>query len=73
MPLMGMHGGWTKRHHRGGARVEQMPEFGIRAAARGRDGYDGCVLEGGTIDAMAEQIVAGADRSATCSRTSARR
>ncbi len=43
-----------------GARADQMPEIGVSgqplADVRGREG---CVLEGGTIDAMAEQIVAG--------------
>ena len=39
-----------------------MPEFGISGQPLADvTGYDGCVLEGGTIDAMAEQIVAGAD------------
>jgi xylulokinase len=45
-----------------GARPEQMPEIGISgqplAEVRGRPG---CVLEGGTIDAMGEQLVAGSD------------
>lgn len=42
-----------------GARVEQMPTLvpGGRAAAEVR-GLEGCVLEGGTIDAMGEQVVA---------------
>ena len=45
-----------------GARVEQMPELGISGQPLGEvTGHAGCVLEGGTIDAMAEQIVAGAD------------
>jgi xylulokinase len=45
-----------------GASAEQMPNIAISGTAvaevRGRPG---CVLEGGTIDAMAEQLVAGAD------------
>jgi xylulokinase len=45
-----------------GARAEQMPRIGVSGTAladvRGRPG---CVLEGGTIDAMGEQLVAGAD------------
>ncbi len=45
-----------------GARPEQMPEIGVsgHALAEVRGRAD-CVLEGGTIDAMAEQIVAGCD------------
>lgn len=45
-----------------GARVEQMPTIAVsgQPVAQVR-GYDGCVLEAGTIDAMGEQIVAGAD------------
>jgi xylulokinase len=45
-----------------GARVEQMPKIAVsgQAVAEVR-GYDNCVLEAGTIDAMGEQIVAGAD------------
>jgi xylulokinase len=63
MPLMGMHGGWDEALiNAAGARVEQMPEFGISGQPLADvTGYEGCVLEGGTIDAMAEQIVAGAD------------
>ncbi len=45
-----------------GARPDQMPTIGPTgqplAEVRGRPG---CVLEGGTIDAMAEQLVAGSD------------
>ena len=45
-----------------GARVEQLPEIGVSGHPLAEvDGYDDCVLEGGTIDAMGEQIVAGAD------------
>jgi xylulokinase len=45
-----------------GARAEQMPEIGVSGQALADvRGHDGCVLEGGTIDAMAEQIVAGCD------------
>jgi xylulokinase len=45
-----------------GARVDQMPAIAVsgQPVAEVR-GYDDCVLEAGTIDAMAEQIVAGAD------------
>jgi xylulokinase len=45
-----------------GARAEQMPSIGVsgRALADVR-GPANCVLEGGTIDAMGEQIVAGCD------------
>ena len=45
-----------------GVRVDQMPSIGVSgqplAEIRGRRN---CVLEGGTVDAMAEQIVAGCD------------
>ena len=61
-PLVG-RGGWqADLVEEAGARVEQMPEIAVsgRPVAEVR-GYDGCVLEAGTIDAMAEQIVAGAD------------
>jgi xylulokinase len=45
-----------------GARVDQLPEIVPSGRAAGAvDGLDGCVLEGGTIDAMGEQLVAGAD------------
>lgn len=46
-----------------GARVEQLPRIAVsgRAVAEVRD-VPGCVLEPGTIDALAEQVVAGADR-----------
>ncbi len=45
-----------------GARVEQLPRLvpGGHVAATVK-GFKNCVLEGGTIDAMAEQMVAGAD------------
>jgi xylulokinase len=45
-----------------GARPDQMPTIGPsgRPLAEVRD-RPGCVLEGGTIDAMGEQLVAGAD------------
>ncbi|MGQ0825040.1 MAG: xylulokinase [Actinomycetota bacterium] len=45
-----------------GARGEQMPEIAVsgQPVAEVR-GYDGCVLEAGTIDALGDQIVAGAD------------
>lgn len=57
---------WTKwddqQLERCGARAEQMPKIGVsgQALAEVRD-RPGCVLEGGTIDAMGEQLVAGAD------------
>jgi xylulokinase len=45
-----------------GARPEQMPRLAPTGQAAGEiTGRPGCVLEGGTIDAMGEQIVAGAD------------
>jgi xylulokinase len=47
-----------------GARVEQMPVLvpgGRPAGALTLDGLGDCLLEGGTIDAMGEQIVAGCD------------
>jgi xylulokinase len=44
-----------------GARVEQMPKLVPSGQPAGEvRGHPGCVLEGGTIDAMGEQIVAGA-------------
>ena len=45
-----------------GARPDQMPTIGVsgRPLAEVRD-RPGCVLEGGTIDALGEQIVAGCD------------
>jgi xylulokinase len=47
-----------------GARPEHMPAIGVSgsALAEVRD-RPGCVLEGGTIDAMGEQFVAGADNT----------
>ena len=45
-----------------GAAPEQMPEIGVSGQALAEvRGHDDCVLEGGTIDAMGEQLVAGAD------------
>jgi xylulokinase len=45
-----------------GARADQMPEIGVSGQALAEvRGRPGCVLEGGTIDAMAEQIVAGCE------------
>ncbi|HEX4491614.1 MAG TPA: FGGY-family carbohydrate kinase [Acidimicrobiia bacterium] len=45
-----------------GVRAEQMPRIAISGTPAGEiTGRPGCVLEGGTIDAMGEQIVAGAD------------
>jgi xylulokinase len=45
-----------------GVAVEQMPTLAPSGSPAGEvAGRPGCVLEGGTIDAMAEQIVSGAD------------
>jgi xylulokinase len=45
-----------------GARVDQLPEIAVSGRVAGTvAGYDDCVLEAGTIDAMGEQLVAGAD------------
>jgi xylulokinase len=45
-----------------GARAEQMPQIGVSGVPLAEvAGRPGCVLEGGTIDAMGEQLVAGAD------------
>ena len=45
-----------------GARADQMPEIGVSGTPLAEvHGRPGCVLEGGTIDAMGEQIVAGCD------------
>jgi xylulokinase len=45
-----------------GARTEQMPAVGVSGTALAEvRGHPGCVLEGGTIDALGEQIVAGCD------------
>lgn len=55
--------GWSEELVRAaGAHVEQLPVLvpGGRAAGEVA-GRDGCVLEGGTIDALGEQVVAGAD------------
>jgi xylulokinase len=55
--------GWDEEQVRAcGARVEQMPAIGISGTPLADvQGRKNCVLEGGTIDAMAEQIVAGCD------------
>ena len=55
-------GGWSEEHVRdAGARVEQMPTLVPSGTAAGEvPGHPGCVLEAGTIDAVGEQIVAGA-------------
>ncbi len=57
--------GWSEELVTGaGARVEQMPELVPGGEPAGTVvGRPGCVLEGGTIDAMGEQIVAGADNA----------
>ena len=45
-----------------GVRLDQMPTLALTGTAAAEvAGRPGCVLEGGTIDAMGEQIVAGAD------------
>jgi xylulokinase len=45
-----------------GARLEQVPVVGAPGAALGNViGRDNCVLEGGSVDAFAEQLVAGAN------------
>jgi xylulokinase len=45
-----------------GVRLDQMPTLAPSGTSAGEVlGRPGCVLEGGTIDAMGEQIVAGAD------------
>lgn len=61
-PLFNFHGWDDALVTAAGARVEQMPQL-VAGGTAAADviGLDGCVLEGGTIDAMAEQIVAGCD------------
>ena len=45
-----------------GVRPEQLPRIAVSGTPAGEvTGRPGCVLEGGTIDAMGEQVVAGAD------------
>ncbi len=45
-----------------GARSDQMPEIGVSGQPLADvTRHPGCVLEGGTIDAMGEQLVAGCD------------
>ncbi|MCU1463128.1 MAG: D-xylulose kinase XylB [Acidimicrobiales bacterium] len=44
-----------------GARLDQMPRVEMMGTAIGRVTGSGTILAGGSIDAMAEQIVAGAD------------
>ncbi|MEY2404029.1 MAG: xylulokinase [Acidimicrobiaceae bacterium] len=45
-----------------GVTAEQLPEIVVGTEGAGRvGGADGAILGGGTIDAMAEQVVAGAD------------
>ncbi len=55
--------GWNEDLVRGaGADVAQLPRLVAGGRVAGAVlGYDDCVLEGGTIDAMGEQLVAGAD------------
>jgi xylulokinase len=61
-PLFDFAGTWNEEMVvDAGARVHQMPPLVPAGTAAGEViGYPGCVLEGGTIDAMGEQIVAGA-------------
>ncbi len=61
-PLFDFAGTWDEELVTGaGARVEQMPPLVPAGTAAGEViGHPGCVLEGGTIDAMGEQVVAGA-------------
>jgi xylulokinase len=62
VPLLGPHGWDSDVAETAGARIEQLPEIGLSGEPLAEVvGHDGCVLEGGTIDALAEQIVAGAD------------
>jgi xylulokinase len=61
-PLFDMVGWDEDAVSAAGARVAQMPEVGPSGQALAEvAGRAGCVLEGGTIDAMGEQLVAGAD------------
>ena len=54
----------VRRAHRADAAVIGPPGTALGEVA----GLPGCVLEGGSVDAFAEQLVAGASRaSATCS------
>ncbi len=57
--------GWDERLVvAAGGRTEQMPRLAPSGAAAGEvNGLPGCVLEGGSIDAMSEQIVAGCDEA----------
>jgi len=61
-PLFNFHGWDDALVAAAGARVEQLPQLVAGGTAAGQViGLDGCVLEGGTIDAMGEQIVAGCE------------
>ncbi len=57
--------GWNEPLvHAAGAQVEQLPRLVPGGSVAGTlQGNDACVVEGGTIDAMAEQLVAGADHT----------
>jgi xylulokinase len=60
--------GWDERlTARAGATTSQLPAIvsGVKPVGRVRDGLPaaGALVGGGTVDALAEQIVAGADRS----------
>ena len=61
-PLFDFHG-WNEPMVRdAGARVDQLPRLVPGGSVAGTlIGNERCVVEGGTIDAMAEQLVAGAD------------
>ncbi|MCZ7525540.1 MAG: FGGY-family carbohydrate kinase [Acidimicrobiia bacterium] len=60
-PLFDLVGWDAALLSRTGARVEQMPRVAPSGQPAGR--VDDAVLEPGTIDALAEQLVAGADRA----------
>ncbi len=62
VPLFDWVGWDSARLAQAGARPEQMPRVAPSGSAVGEvTGYRGCVLEPGTIDAIGEQLVAGAD------------
>ena len=61
-PLFDFHGWNETLVHGAGARVDQLPRLVPGGSVAGTlIGNDDCVVEGGTIDALAEQLVAGAD------------
>ncbi len=62
VPLFDWVGWDSSRLAEVGARPEQMPRVAPSGSAAGVvDGFRDCVLEAGTIDAIGEQLVAGAD------------